>query len=136
MTGREIIDALERFLVLAWFRYGALKSPDQNKYPPIIIWRYDTDVMKVDDIRLAESAITTAVESFLGNVNWILYFTGRNWVLVPKRVKDLEDTGEYRSDTEILTMLAEDDPGFGLRANSDLPALAKCIARSLSQNSG
>ncbi|MEQ6340902.1 MAG: hypothetical protein M3A44_04430 [Gammaproteobacteria bacterium] len=136
MTGREIIDVLERFFVLAWFRYGALKSPDQNQYPPIIIWRYDADVMAADDIRLAESAITMAVESFLGNVNWVLYFSGRNWVLVPKRVKDLEDAGEYRSDTEILTMLAENDPSFGFKANSDLPALAKCIEGYLSQNSG
>ena len=135
MTGREIIDVLERFLVLAWFRYGAVKSSDQNQYPPIVIWRYDTDVMVADDIRLAENAITTAVESFLGNVNWVLYFSGRNWVLVPKRFKDMEDTGEYRSDTEILTMLAEDDPNFGLKANSDLPALAKCIEGYLSKKS-
>jgi len=136
MTGREIIDVLERFSVLAWFRYGTLKNVDQNKYPPIIIWRYDVNAMKSEDIKLAEDMITIAAETFRGNVSWVLYFSGRNWVLLPKRVKDMEDSGEYRNDTEILTMLGENEPSFGLKANEDLAELAKLIEKCLSENRG
>ena len=133
MTGREIIDVLERFSKLSWFRYSASNDPIQLKYPPVNVWRYDTDLMVNEDIKLVENMICDAVSSFQGNVIWVVFFSGRNWVLVPKRVKDLEDDGKYSVDTELLTILARDDPDFGLKANDDLPVLAKHIEGYLSQ---
>jgi len=136
MTGREITDVLERFFVLEWFRNAVSKVIEQYNYPPVIVWRYDAEAMKPEDIKRAENMIITAVKTFQGNVSWVLYFSGRNWVLLPKRVKDLEDSGAFLSDTEIITELGASDPSFGVEANNDLPALAKCMEEYLSKSSG
>lgn len=136
MTGREIIDVLERFFVLEWFRNAVSKVIEEYNYPPIIVWRYAAESMKSEDIKRAEEMVMTAVKTFQGNVAWVLYFSGKNWVLLPKQVKELEDSGSYRSDSEIITELGESDPDFGVSANNDLPVLAEYIAGYLLKNSG
>ncbi|WP_259779842.1 hypothetical protein [Aestuariispira ectoiniformans] len=131
MTGREVIDVLQRYYSLSWYRCRNLSDSSQAKYPPVIVWRYNADEMESDELFLAEKAVQKAVFSYTGEVDWVLYFTGRNWVLVPKEVKEIEDSGEYRVDMEILIALGEKDPGFGVKENQDLVQLARHIEKCL-----
>ncbi|ANJ67312.1 hypothetical protein A9404_07875 [Halothiobacillus diazotrophicus] len=134
MTGREVIDVLERFFVLEWFRVAVSKSTRDYNYPPVMAWRYAVHSMKREDITEAEEKVATAVRAFQGKVDWVVWFSGKNWVLLPARVKELEDSGLYLSDSEIVAYLGEMDPEFGVRANNDLPMLAKFMSEYLMKN--
>lgn len=134
MTGREVIDVLESFFVLEWFRSAVSKSTRDYNYPPVIVWRYAAHSMRQEDITKAEEKVVTAVKAFQGDVDWVVYFSGKNWVLLPARVKELEDSGLYLSDSEIVAELGEMDPEFGVRANNDLPLLAKYMSEYLMKN--
>ncbi len=131
ITGKEIICVIEEFWKLEWYRYGTLDVDDQNKYCPINIWRYDSTYMTPEEIKYAETRIKTVIKSFDGEINWMLYFSGRNWVLLPREIKVLEDSGKYKNDTEVLKFMAKDNPELGIRANRELNSMAKYIKMEL-----
>ena len=114
VAARKVITALERTVPLEWYRCSG----------PLVVWRYDGGKATADRIATAASAAQQIVASFRGNEEWIIEVSGRNWVLVPKRVKELERTGQFKVDVEILKYLTEQDPGFARKTDSDLERLA------------
>lgn len=126
-TGREIIDILEKISELEWYRYKTLNDPKQHIYPPIIVWRFK-ESSKIEDLK---NAIKKAVDCFQGNVEWVFKTTSKNFVLIPSMIEEMTNSGKYRTDTQIVSFLAENDPEYGKLANSDVPNLAKHIERFL-----
>jgi hypothetical protein len=110
ITGREVIDALQSRLKLEWFGFRPTKSSKQKAYPPKVIWRYDKESMSVSQIQEAEKAIEVAVNEYIGEIEWTIYFTGRNWVLLPQKTYDMCQTGKYRRDLDVESKLATEDP--------------------------
>jgi|SRR6516165_875710 hypothetical protein len=123
----EILDALAQGGELEW--YG--RTPPRNATgkrlatPPVVVWRYK----KPDEHR--EGVIQKAVESFKGDVDWVIYLGGRNWVITTRRLKDFLEQNKVRVDVEGMRMLAEQDPAFGQKANRELPKLAEHISQAL-----
>jgi hypothetical protein len=114
-----ILEVLCDLADVEWARAGPAQDwPDQLSQPPLVVWRY-----KAPDERL-EEAIKRAVESFRGEVEWEIYLGGRNWVIAPRRLRQVQVEGGYRVDTEAMAALAHDDPGFCEKANRDVPLLA------------
>lgn len=126
ITGFEIIDVLKTWGELEWVRCKAVCGKDERlSRPPFSAWRYK------QRHRELESSIVKAVESFQGNVEWSITFTGKNWVIAPKRLQTIQDVRGYRTDGEALRALAKEDPEFGKQANYDVPALADKIKETV-----
>jgi hypothetical protein len=124
ITGREVMDVMQKFGELAWGKCGGINGIEDNlKYPPVIVWRFKESQPGL------ELTIKKAVESFKGNVEWEIQFTGRNWVIAPKRVREFQEQRGYRVDVESLSALANEEPDFGREANEDLPGLAEKIKK-------
>jgi hypothetical protein len=125
ITGREIIDTLEKVFELEWYRYKTLDDPNQHIYPPIIVWRFkDKDSSIRENF---EISLNKAVKCFQGNVEWVFTSTHRNFALIPSLIVEMTNSGKFRTDTEIVSYLAENNPEYGKMANCDVPNLAKHI---------
>jgi hypothetical protein len=136
ITGQEIIDIIEKFGELKWRRTGAIAITDpmtiqinkRDNYrtrPSFTAWRYMNPDPEV------EQAIVEAVESFKGNVKWIITVkeTGnRNWLIITKKASDYQKEGKGDKEWGLAeNYIAEHEPEFGIAANQDVPALAKHI---------
>ena len=132
ITGVEVIDVFKKYGDLEWFRCKGYGEVEQLKYPPFMVWRFDPKKMTSEQIKNTEEKILAAVKDFKGNVNWVLYLGGRNWVLMPEKVKEFNDEGKYRVDVEAHSAFAEQYPDISLKAIQDLPALAEQIKEFLS----
>ncbi len=132
ITGTEIIDLFKKSLAIEWGSCSSFRDKEQLKFPPTMVWRFDPKKMSSEQIKNAEGRIIAAVKDFKGNVEWSIYFGGRNWVLMPTRVKEFHDEGKYRVDVEADLDFAEQYPDFSLKAIQDLPELAKQIGSFLS----
>lgn len=126
ITGFEIIDVLKTWGELEWVRCKAADGKDERlSRPPFSVWRYKQRHPEL------ESSIVKAVESFQGNVEWEIKFTGKNWVIAPQRLHEIQEVRGYRTDGEALRALAKEDPEFGKQANYDVPALANKIKETV-----
>jgi hypothetical protein len=129
ITGLEIIEFLQTLGELEWARCSAINYNQDLSNPPFTVWRYKKRAQEL------ESLIVKAVKSFRGNVDWKIEFTGRNWVIAPKRLQQFQDERGYKRDVEALKVLAQEDPEFGRLANYDVPALAEKIKETLKRAS-
>jgi hypothetical protein len=134
-TGREIIDVLEKVADLDWFRYTRIGSDGTTTHAPITVWRFTTTDTDNEAAEQIVSALRSVLDGFSGHMSWSLKFTGRNWVLLPTHVQDLEDSGRFRTDGELLDHLLREDPGLATRAAEDLGVIAHELARSLGMRS-
>ncbi|MBR8826988.1 MAG: hypothetical protein DSM107014_03620 [Gomphosphaeria aponina SAG 52.96 = DSM 107014] len=126
MTGLEIMEVLQTLGELEWGRCRAVLHTQDLSDPPLTVWRY-----KKRNLQL-ESLIVQAVESFQGNVEWKIEFTGKNWVIAPKKLQEFQEERGYRRDVEALNALAKEEPEFGMKANLDVPVLAEKIKQTVS----
>ncbi|WP_147305225.1 hypothetical protein [Alkalilimnicola ehrlichii] len=130
-TGRELIDVLEKAAVLEWFRYPRSSLDEGSVTPPVVVWRFDSTKTSVEQIQHVIATIQSVLAAFVGNVAWSLKNTGRNWVLLPTRVRELEESGQFRTDGEVLDYLRQEDPFFGKEAHHDLVEIAGAVANRL-----
>lgn len=130
--GREIIDVLARAADLDWFRYPRTESEESAIYAPVTVWRFTSTHTSNEQSEHVISALRAVLDSFSGNVSWSLTLSGRNWVLLPTRVKELEDSRQFRTDGELLDYLLREEPGLGPKAHEDLAAIADALAKRLS----
>jgi hypothetical protein len=109
-SGILIKETLNKFGDFAWVRYNDPEFSQANNMeirPYFIAWRYKNPDSKI------EKAITEAINSFRGNVEWSIElkpFGNPNWLIEPK--KSYLITNEY---------------DFALVANNDIKALAEHI---------
>jgi hypothetical protein len=89
--------------------------------PPIVTWRY---LAAPNELVLA---LQQAVSTFPGVIKWDLLITGRNWCLMPSRIREHAELHGYPGDLRATEELAAMDPEFGKRANLELGLLARHI---------
>lgn len=130
-TGREVIDVLEKVIDLDWFRYARAETDGVTTPAPITVWRFKSADTADELADRVVEALRSVLDGFSGNVHWTLRFSGRNWALVPTSVQELEDSGRFRTDGELLDHFRRDDPGLGRKAHEDLAAIADGLARQL-----
>ena len=128
-TGREVIDVLESVTDLDWFRYARADADGVTTYAPITVWRFKSPDTPPAN-RLIRS-LRVVLDGFSGKVLWSLKFSGRNWMLLPKQAQELEDSGRFRTDCELLDHLRAEAPDLGPKALEDLVAIADGLARQL-----
>ncbi|GBF82220.1 hypothetical protein [Aphanothece sacrum] len=122
ITGLEILEILEILGELEWVRCSATRGKaDRLERSPFVVWRY-----KTRDINL-ESLLIKAVESFRGNVEWEIKFTGKNWLIAPKLLEKFQQERDYKKDVDALKAISIEFPEFCQQANEDVPALAAKI---------
>lgn len=127
-TGREVIDVLESHGELEWFRYTRIAAAS---HIPVTVWRFKSS----DTSNEAEQHVITSLREtlahFHGGTNWALFFSGRNWVLAPRQLRDLEESGQFRTDSDVIEHLLKANPSLSQIASQDLVAIAIDFARRL-----
>jgi hypothetical protein len=87
-TGRELIDVLERIAALEWYRYSKYDSATSAA----VVWRFDSNQANSEQVLQVIEVIRSALDA-VANIEWSLKYTGRNWVLAPSKVIQLEESG-------------------------------------------
>lgn len=135
ITGREVIDVIEKISSLDWFRYPNVDYLEERlKIPPVVVWRFDPSNVNYESAKRVTAIVKDVINRYRGNVDWSFKAVEKNWVLMPTRIQELEESGQYRTDGEILMHLAKVDPIFGKDAYSDLLVIASEISRRLGDN--
>ncbi len=122
---------IEKYASLDWYRYPKVISDERLRIPPVVVWRFDPNRSNDELIRRIITVIRDVINSHQGNVSWAFEIMGKNWVVSPSRIQELEDSGQYRTDGEALLHLANPDPKFGMDAHAELLAIANEISRRL-----
>lgn len=118
-TGRELIDALEQVSVLEWYRYSRYEQCVSIPTSATVAWRFDSNRTSNERAAKVVEVIQSVINTAAG-IEWCLNYTGRNWVLAPAKVIQLEETGRFGNDGEVNKHIAQHDPMFFTRAHNDL----------------
>jgi hypothetical protein len=130
-TGREVVDVIETIVQLDWFRYVRVDSDHTPVSVPVTVWRFKSaDAADQPGNRVIQ-ALRFVLDGLSSSVPWSLTFSGRNWVLSPRQVQELEDSGRFKTDGELLQHLRTEFPELGQRASDDLVKIANGLARQL-----
>jgi hypothetical protein len=129
-TGRELIDVLERIAALEWYRYPKYDSATSAS----VVWRFDSNQTKSEQIVQIIEEIRSALNVVVNN-EWSLKYTGRNWVLAPVKVVQLEESGRFRTDGEVNSHIAQEEPDFFTKAHVDLVEIASAVAFGIKKRS-
>ncbi|MBX3162516.1 MAG: hypothetical protein KF773_41520 [Deltaproteobacteria bacterium] len=128
ISGRELIDALEKVAPLEWYRFPSLEAGDLTK-APLVVWRFDPSV-PAERVGHLISVLRSIVDRH-EDTQWILQFSGRNWALKPSRLQELFDSGRFQVDVEARIHLQENDPDYCRLANSSLAKIASDLEAAL-----
>jgi len=119
ISGQELVDVLEGFGRLAWFKYHGLSAGKRQLYlAPTVAWRYENANPAL------ERLIEEAVKCFRGKVDWSIGTNGKNWAISPARVEAVRSQQGLNVYADAVVQLGQEDPQFGYRANMELPFLA------------
>ncbi|QDD65619.1 hypothetical protein EJD96_16365 [Herbaspirillum seropedicae] len=130
ISGREIIDVLEKYSVLDWYRYPNYVEDSAARRSATVVWRFDAQRTNSERITLIESAIRSALSSAV-NVEWDLRYNGRNWILAPEVFVQLELTGKFKKESEVCEKIIRDFPSFFSLAFDDLPLIANAVEEAM-----
>lgn len=122
----ELMDAIRAVVDLDFFRMPAESSASEL---PLLVWRYAKEKGAEQLIAEINSIIESAIQRW--RVEWQFRYSGRNWVLAPKRFLELEDSGRFRLYPEILRHLETVDPDLTRRANADLAEIVGKVTAAL-----
>jgi hypothetical protein len=129
VSGREVIDVLEKFVQLEWYRFTRVGHGGMNTIP-ITVWRFANppEVMGHEEViqLLREGLVEVAT-----NIPWTIKLSGRNWVLLPTCVHELENSGLFRTDGEIHDFLGANEPGLFEEACKDFAELSQVFFQKL-----
>lgn len=138
ISGMLIRKVLEKFGELAWAMSLSIDLDDpiaikHNKTdnfrtrPSFTAWRFRTPDPRI------EEAIVEAVNSFRGNVEWMITVKtegNRNWVIKPKKLAEYQEKGKVDKEWGLAeNYIAENEPEFGISANLDIPKLATHVEK-------
>jgi hypothetical protein len=122
----ELIERVRSVTDLEFFRVPA--EPGRSELP-LLIWRYAKKEGAVTLIPQISAIIESAIQH--QRVEWQFRYSGRNWVLAPKRFHELEESGRFRQYPEILRHLESTDPDLTRLSNIDLAEIVKNAATAL-----
>ena len=117
-VARQLIDSLQSRGDLAWYRYAGGFSDDGRATAPVVIWRFAGQTP--GGLEESLSKITSS-ESRL--VRWNFGFHGRNWVLLPSRVLEIQKNRDLPTDMAAVGALAEEDQSFCVASVHDFEAI-------------
>jgi hypothetical protein len=121
----RFIQALQQAAELEWYRYTDKATGRLQFVPPLLVWRYRKDEPRLDE------ALQTTVDSFRGRVKWLFELQGRNWVLAPDRLIQLQQERRLPTDSVAVRTLAEEDPSFSEAALMDLDEITNRLLSTL-----
>jgi hypothetical protein len=124
----RFIALLQTHVELAWFRIAGPLGDGQPPVPPLVVWRYQRPQPAL------EGAIRKVVSNFQGRVSWLYEQQGRNWVLIPSRVAQVQQDRALPTDAAAIRVLSHEDPQFCSSAQSDLADLADEVAAIIGDN--
>jgi hypothetical protein len=114
ISSADVLQALRAHGVVQWARISVGRDPlDSLVRPPMISWRY------VEPRTRVGAGIASVVREFKGNVEWVIDLSGRNWVLIPKRLQE-EFSGAPEGYVRVLSNVKNSDQEFCIRATEDL----------------
>jgi hypothetical protein len=117
ISSTDVLQALAAHGTVQWARISVGRDPqDSLARPPMVVWRY------VEHGAGTGESIASVVGSFRGDVEWVMDLSGRNWVIMPRRLQQ-EFAGAAPGYVGVLSDMKAADQDFCLRANSDLGAL-------------
>lgn len=130
-AGREIIDVLEKAVEVDWFRCAGFGFDEVASNTVFVVWRFKIADGADELANRVVQALRSVLGGFSGNMSWMLKQSGRNWVLLPTRLQELEESGRFGTDGELLDHLRREEPSFGRKAHEDLSAIADGLAHQL-----
>lgn len=126
----ELIDAIRSVTDLEFFRMPTEPSTSEL---PLLVWRYSKKEGTEQLIAEINAIIESAIQQ--QRVEWQFRYSGRNWVLAPKRFHELEDAGTFRLYQEILRHLESVEPDLTRLSNIDLTEIARKVVAALRDQS-
>lgn len=126
----ELIDAIRSVTDLEFFRMPTEPSTSEL---PLLVWRYSKKEGTEQLIAEINAIIESAIQQ--QRVEWQFRYSGRNWVLAPKRFHELEDAGTFRLYPEILRHLESVEPDLTRLSNIDLMEIARKVVAALRDQS-
>ena len=135
-----IYKVLKSFGEIEWGGYSpSLDSKFANenaqKSPHHTVWRWKNPDPQLDKL------IVEAVNSFKGEIEWIIRFRdrkpslgGRNWIIEPKRKQEFYDEHQSLDYHALTKLIMEKEPEIGILSNKDVPQLAKHIQQYVEKN--
>jgi hypothetical protein len=105
MPGDQFVKMLQRRTAMEWYRFSGGTGDNGRFVPPLIVWRYKEPVPEL------EERLSGTIEKYHGRVDWFFGRPGRNWVLAPRRVLDVQRERSLPTDRAAIKLLmAEDQP--------------------------
>lgn len=138
--GRKLIQLLGTLGELEWQKAtssqyvsrikGELQLTDQSTFPPTVCFRYKDEQASVI------SFLKDAVDQYKGQLSWAMVaynrelLGGRNWVLGPKKVFEIEELA-VQAGMSAKSYLSFTEPEFGPLAYADLEGLTAHMERAI-----
>ncbi|TKK90848.1 hypothetical protein FDA94_03540 [Herbidospora galbida] len=111
----EVKEALSRFGVVEWYRISIGTDPRDGLHrPPLIVWRYSSPADHVREL------IHGAVSGLLSSVDWDVDTSGKNWTILPSRLRQEYARHAGNPYTGVLGDLKRSDQLFCEKANADM----------------
>lgn len=120
INSREVLRVLGLYGAVEWARISLGPDPIDNLVrPPMVVWRYKEPSVGDALIEVIESTVAR----FDGRERWIFGAMGRNMVILPVALDAQLRTKPEESDSVVMARVKASDPGFCMRATSDLASL-------------
>ena len=128
MSGRRppsesVMQVLEMVGEIEWARLAL--GDGVTPAAPLVVWRYRAEP------DWAAATLLSAIETYRGQLRWVLEKPGRNWVRWPEEAKRVFERGNWRTDSEFLSFLRVGKPAFCSRALGDLVTLLEHVELEL-----
>ena len=136
----NIYQVIKSFGDLEWGGFGPdlnseFANENSQKTPHNTVWRWKNPDPQLDKL------IVDAVDSFEGEIEWIIRFRdrksslgGRNWIIEPKRKQEFYDKHQSLDYHALTKLIMVKEPGIGISSNKDVPKLAKHIQKYVKEN--
>lgn len=129
----EFFAALVKLAPIEWFKISPSKKQScRSSFPPLMVWRFDSDLTPQEQIEKIERRLFKVVAEFRGQNEWAISKPTRNFVLTTRKVAELLEKRECRTDAEVLLTIAKSDPSHGYKSHEDLVHLSRLIGEGKS----
>ena len=126
-TAERLIAALEGQTVVDWYRFAERSTYNGRLSPPLVVWRYKRSQPDL------ERALANIVATYKGRVPWVYERSERNWVLMPKKIAEIQRERTLPTDSAAMRTLSEEEPEFCRIARLDLDELVDRIEAEVDQ---
>ena len=112
--------------MVEWYRFVETTNDAGLPQPPLVVWRYSEPIEPA-----VLNTIRRSVEAEERLVKWYFDKPGRNWVLTPERVPEVQRDRRRATDTKAIAILTTEDPSFCALAVTDFNTISLEVQRSV-----